>query len=1043
MLKKILVVLPLLTVLAAAKPVHLRVEHLDNPLGIDIPSPRLSWRADNTERDWHQTAYQIQIASSSEKVRSPDVWDTGRVPSSESIGIAYQGVPLQSHKRYFWTVRTWAANSGTAQSTEAWFETGLLTAADWNNAGWIRWQNPEDAADRADIRWLWLSGSNAFAVAPKTQAHFRTVVTLKNLPMNGAIFATAHGDYKIKVNGVAAGGKNAWMLFDRQEIGSLLKLGANVIEVDLTVQPKPQFGPGVGDPKSPREAGFAALVKLTHADGSIERVATGAAAWQGRLEGDWQPAVVAGLLDDKRFADPGPFPGPAALLRKAFATPTAKRVVTARAYVTALGSYRFFLNGKRVGDDVLTPDFVDYAKRVPYQTYDVTALIANGPNVAAAILGDGWFASGMSWNGQHFTLLPPPRFRALVTIDYSDGTRDAIATDSSWKAAQSPILHSEIYWGEVYDARLEQAGWNVAGFNDGKWSNAVNAPETPGVVSAQMTTPARVVSTLKPVSVKEVKPGVHVFDMGQNMVGWVALSAAGKAGTTVRMRFAEILNPDGGIYRENLRNADATDIFTLKGVGVETFRPMFTFHGFRYVEVTGYKPRLTDVVGEVVSSLEGEPTGRLTTSSDLVNKMWKIGIWGQRGNFVTVPTDCPQRDERLGWTGDAAAFWRTGSYNFDIASFTHKWMADLRDAQTGAGAFPNVAPDIGLGQSVEGAPGWGDAGVIVPWTAWQQYGDTAYIERNWDAMNQWMKFIEEGNPDWLRRKRVGPNFADWLAVNSKTPADLVATAYWALMARQMAEMGTAVGRNAEARVYNEKFGKLRVAFRNEFVKAGGAVGSGSQTSLLLPLYLDLLSDADRPAALAALVKDIGAHQGHLTTGFLGTPFLLFTLAKEGRSDVAYQLLLNQTYPSWGYMLSKGATTWWERWNGDSGDPAMNSFNHYAFGSVVAWVYRSVAGIDAGAPGFKHIVIRPRHDGAMRVARGEYDSVYGTIVSDWQVSAAGFVHKVVVPPNTTATVYLPGSARKITEGGQEVATKPGPEGTVMVTVGSGTYEFRGL
>ena len=509
------------------------------------------------------------------------------------------------------------------------------------------------------------------------------------------------------------------------------------------------------------------------------------------------------------------------------------------------------------------------------------------------------------------------------------------------------------------------------------------------------------------------------------------------------MRFAEILNPDGSIYRENLRNADASDYFTLKGVGVETFRPMFTFHGFRYVEVTGYPgmPRLTDVLGEVVSSLDGDPTGRLTTSSELVNKMWKIGIWGQRGNFVTVPTDCPQRDERLGWTGDAAAFWRTGAYNFDIASFTHKWMADMRDAQTAAGAFPNVAPDIGLGMAVEGAPGWGDAGVIVPWTAWQQYGDTSYIDRNWDAMNKWMSFIEGGNPDFVRRKRVGPNFADWLAVNSETPKDLIATAYWALMARMMSDMATAVHRDAEGLAYTEKFERLRTAFTREFVKAGGAVGSGSQTSLLLPLYLDLLSDAERPAALAALVKDIEAHRGHLTTGFLGTPFLLFTLAKEGRSDVAYQLLLNQTYPSWGYMLSKGATTWWERWNGDSGDPAMNSFNHYAFGSVVAWVYRSVAGIDAGAPGFKEIVIRPRHDVHMNAARGEYDSVYGTIVSDWSVTAYGFVHKVVIPPNTKATVYLP-AASQITEGGKPVEVKPGPDKTVIVSVGSGSYEFRG-
>ena len=1046
MFKQIILTLSMFASLTMAKPIHLRVEHLDNPLGIDVAAPRMSWMADNTERNWRQSAYQIAVASSPEKIKNPDIWDSGVVPSADSVGIAYTGLALQSRKRYYWAVRTWDGAGKPQDSSEAWFETGLLNVADWNNSQWIRWQNPDDAPDRADVSWIWVRSSNAFAVPPKTQVHFRTTLQLKELPVNAAIFATARGDYKIKVNGSPVGGKNAWALFDRQEIGGLLKLGANEIEIDLTVPPKPAYGAGAGDPMSTREAAFAALVKLTYADGSVTRIPTSDKQWEARLDAvnGWYPAAVVANLDDKRLGDPGPFPAPAALLRRAFSTPAGKRVAAARVYATALGSYRFYINGKRVGEDVLTPDFVDYSKRVPYQTYDVTAMLTDGaPNVVAAMLGDGWFASGMSWNGQHFALLPPPRFRALLAIDYSDGSREWIGTDTNWKAAQSPILHSEIYWGEVYDARLEQPGWNAAGFDDSKWTSAIKADGTPGVLSAQMTAPARVVSTMKPISVKELSPGVHIFDMGQNMVGWVALSAAGKAGTTVRMRFAEILNPDGSIYRENLRNADASDYFTLKGVGVETFRPMFTFHGFRYVEVTGYpgKPRLTDVLGEVVSSLDGDPTGRLTTSSELVNKMWKIGIWGQRGNFVTVPTDCPQRDERLGWTGDAAAFWRTGAYNFDIASFTHKWMADMRDAQTAAGAFPNVAPDIGLGMAVEGAPGWGDAGVIVPWTAWQQYGDTSYIDRNWDAMNKWMSFIEGGNPDFVRRKRVGPNFADWLAVNSETPKDLIATAYWALMARMMSDMATAVHRDAEGLAYTEKFERLRTAFTREFVKAGGAVGSGSQTSLLLPLYLDLLSDAERPAALAALVKDIEAHRGHLTTGFLGTPFLLFTLAKEGRSDVAYQLLLNQTYPSWGYMLSKGATTWWERWNGDSGDPAMNSFNHYAFGSVVAWVYRSVAGIDSGAPGFKEIVIRPRHDVHMNAARGEYDSVYGTIVSDWSVTAYGFVHKVVIPPNTKATVYLP-AASQITEGGKPVEVKPGPDKTVIVSIGSGSYEFRG-
>jgi alpha-L-rhamnosidase len=436
--------------------------------------------------------------------------------------------------------------------------------------------------------------------------------------------------------------------------------------------------------------------------------------------------------------------------------------------------------------------------------------------------------------------------------------------------------------------------------------------------------------------------------------------------------------------------------------------------------------------------------GKLTTSSDLVNQMWKIGLWGQRGNFLSVPTDCPQRDERLGWMGDAGVFWRTGAYNYDIAAFTHKWMNDVVDAQTPAGAFTNTVPDLGLGVGLEGAPGWGDAGIILPWTTWRHYGDVSVINDYWDAMERWMKFIQTANPDFVRTKGVGPSFGDWLAPNSKTPNELIATAYWAWNADMMAQMARATNRTEDAERYSEIFNNIRAAFQKTFVKPNGEVGSGSQTSYVLALKMKLLPDSMVTSAVENLVKDIDAHEGHLTTGFLGTPHLLFVLAENGRADVAYKLLLTETYPSWGYMLKKGATTWWERWNGDTGDPAMNSFNHYAFGSVVAWVYQSVAGIDTDpdAPGFKKISIRPITGGPITQARGEYDSVYGKIVSDWKAAPDGtFSIRVTIPPNTTAKVYLPAKpGGRITESGRAVEAQKGPENTVIASVGSGSYEF---
>jgi alpha-L-rhamnosidase len=427
--------------------------------------------------------------------------------------------------------------------------------------------------------------------------------------------------------------------------------------------------------------------------------------------------VVADVTDE-RLGDPGALPEPAAYLRRTLAI--AKDIRSARLYVTALGSYRVFLNGSRVGADVLTPDFTDYRKRVLYQTYDVTGLLANGKNVISVLLGDGWYGSPLTWAGMHF-FPPPDRFLAQLELAYADGSRETVATDGGWKAAASPIIRSEIYAGELYDARLEQAGWETVSFDDSRWNPAVTADVPSIAVSSQITAPARVIATLNPKEVTPLANGTYIFDMGQNMVGWATLKVKGAAGTVVRLRFAEILNPDGTIYTANLRNADAADTYILRGGDEEVFAPHFTFHGFRYIEVTGYPgtPTLDAIKGDVISSVSGEPVAKLATSSELVNRMWSIGIWGQRGNFLSIPTDCPQRDERLGWMGDAGVFWRTGSYNFDIASFSQKFVEDIVDAQTPEGAFTNVSPNTitfgGSGSAgtsawrdaMVGAPGWG------------------------------------------------------------------------------------------------------------------------------------------------------------------------------------------------------------------------------------------------------------------------------------------------------------------------------------------------
>jgi len=1040
---------------AVGAPVHLRCEYRQNPLGVDASPPHLSWQSDNSERNWKQSAYQVLVSSSADNLRSGhgDVWDSGKVNSDESVGIAYKGRQLESRRRYFWKVRVWDSAGNASESVEdAWWEMGLLRPEDWS-AKWITWKNLEDEADRQDVRWIWVKGQDALAAVPKTSVKFRVKVKVSETPRAALLLLAVRGDYTANVNGRQVGKKHEWGTFDCRDIGDELKVGENIVEIKVTAPNLPQWGPNANAKTT--KAGLAALIKITEANGSIERIPTGE-KWEAAPENEsaWQPANVVANLSDQRLGDPGPMPQPAVSFRRNF--DASKTVARARLYVTALGSYRVFLNGNRVSSDLLTPDFTDYRKRVLYQTYDVTEFVNSGKNAISALLGDGWYGSALTWVGMHF-FAPPNRLRVQLELDYSDGGHDTITTDESWKASASPILQSQVYGGETYDARREQTGWQLPAFDDSSWTQVSIAGSPAVALTSQPAEPVHVIDTLAPKSVNPLPSGAYVFDMGQNMVGWVTLKVKGPSGTKIRLRFAEIRNTDGTIYTENLRNADATDTYITKGGGEETFAPHFTFHGFRYVELSGFpgKPTLTTIQGNVLSSVSAEPSAKLTTSSDLVNHMWEIGLWGQRGNYLSIPTDCPQRDERLGWMGDAGVFWRTGSYNFDVAAFSQKFIQDVVDAQTSQGAFTNVSPNtlpFGGGgtegtsawnEGMVGAPGWGDAGVIVPWTTWIQYADKSVIEKNWDAMQRWLEFIQSRNPDFIRKNGVGPNFADWLAPDPNTNKDLLATAYWALIADQMSQMAHAIGKESDAKRYQEVVQSIRAAFQKAYIKDDGTVGTGNQTSYVVALYTKMAPDTLEPALVDKLVKDIEARNWHLSTGFLGTPFLLFTLANHGHADVAYRLLLNETYPSWGYMLSKGATTWWERWNGDTGDPAMNSYNHYAFGSVIAWVYRYSAGIDTSLsyPGFKEIIVHPHLDSRMSAARAEYESVYGKIVSDWKGTPDGpFSIHLAIPANTSAKVFVPSRpGSRVTESGKPIESKT-EGGAAVVQLGSGTYDL---
>lgn len=731
-------------------------------------------------------------------------------------------------------------------------------------------------------------------------------------------------------------------------------------------------------------------------------------------------------------------------------------VSRARLHVTALGLYECWINGQRVGTDYFTPGWTDYRVRVQYQTYDVTSFLRPGENALGAVLGDGWYCGYLARRGQRNHYGDTPRLLAQLEIDYVDGHREIIVTDESWKSATGPILASDIYNGETYDARREWPGWSVPGFDDREWIPVRIAPAPAITLNASPAPRVRKTEERKPVALTEPKPGVFVFDLGQNMVGWARLQVTGPAGTTVTMRFAEVLNPDGTIYTANLRSAKCTDRYTLKGTGLEVYEPRFTYHGFRYVEVSGYpgRPTLDSITGIVVHS-DIRPRGHFACSHPMLNQLQHNIWWSQRGNFFEVPTDCPQRDERLGWTGDAQVFCRTAAFNADVAGFFAKWLRDLADGQTPLGAFPRVAPDVLRGTNMngqygeDGGPAWADAGVICPWVIYLSYADRRVLERVYPPIQRYLGFLRQVN------HRARHAFGDWLNIDDPTPKDLISVAFTALSFELGARIAEQLGHQADARQYRRQHQQLKRQFQREFLTPTGRLVGDSQTALVLALQFNLLPPRARRRAAQRLVERIRERHDHLSTGFVGTPYLLFALEQIGRLDLAYRLLLNDDFPSWGYPIKHGATTMWERWDGwrhDTGfhDPHMNSFNHYAYGAVGEWLYRRMAGldIDPTQPGYQHILIHPRPGGGLRWAEARHDSLHGRITVRWRRTRKQFVLAVQIPPNTTATVTLPtAQPESVTESGHPLDEIDGlvkirrRKTVTECQVGSGRYLFR--
>lgn len=1041
----------------------LQTEYMTTPLGIDVAQPRFSWRMESAREGAAQAAFELLVAESEAQLKAGDcIYDSGRVDSGISVGIAYNGSALKPCTRYWWKVNVTDENGNTTVSEPAWFETGLMLgipgqeAADpWDNAQWIGSSMPhfskyrgsadicfnmqlEQGAQSGTFIFEYLDDQNYlqadFSASQVILSHVTEgeryedaafPIHLRNpFDTHKVLVKTYATDYmkgsriNIEIDGKPVGREtviqpyeeSVWMPYCRfYDIGFRQKEGSGAVTFSDIIVTEPAWGSIL---YSSSEA------YRIEDDGSLLLVS---------------PAEQTG----------------APMLRRTFEV--GKGLVSARLYTTSRGIYEYYINGGRLTEDRFNPGSTDYNYRLMYNTYDLTPFLQTGANAIGAILGAGWWAdfSGFAtqWQDQFGTQLS---LLAKIVLTYTDGHTETIVSDADWKVWDSgPITSDSFQNGEDYDARREVDGWSEGGFDDSLWADATVWEPYEGTIQYYIGSPVTPSIVLKAQSVSEPVPGVFVYDMGQNMVGVPKLRLRGSEGQLVTIRYGEMIYPEevpedplppltaadyealrGRVYNENYRGALSTDHYILKGAAEEVYSPHFTFHGFRYIEIHGLTEALplSDVEGIVLDSI-GEQLSAFETSSPEVNRLYNNIIWGQRGNFLSIPTDCPQRDERLGWSGDSQVFARTATYNMNVDPFYTRWFQSMRDDQGDDGNYCDYVPKLGVPPDGftrgGGAMGWSEVGIILPWQVFQQYGDVRFIEEHYDSMKSYFAYLERRAVNMIQ---PGSGYGDWVAVEH-TNSPLTNTAYFAYDALLMSKMAAALGNDTDARYYSDVYDDIKARFNEEFVDEEGyttttdavppydewiAGGSDSehvartQTSYVVPLQADLFDETHLPMAIRHLVDDIEAHGFTLTTGFIGTPYINSVLTKHGRADVAWKLFEQTAYPSWLYPVLQGATTVWERWNSYTikngfGPVDMNSFNHYSLGAIEEWMMTSVLGIqrDESVPGYKHFLLQPAVGGTLEYARGHYDSVYGRIEAGWEKTEDGYIYNVTVPANTSA------------------------------------------
>ena len=1050
--------------MASVVPVNLQCEYRLNPLGLDVLKPHLMWQVQSRERDQVQTAYEILVADSDELLKNDqgNLWDSGKISSDETVNLAYVGKPLTSGAQCFWKVRIWDRNGKpSAWSKPARWSMGLLAPEDWQGK-WIGWDQGETTNDLGGAKWIWFPEGDPAASAPVGMRYFRHVF---ELPSNqafrsAAITLTADDQFQLFVNGREAGKGDNWHEPKKIEIGAMLKPGENVLAV---------MASNVGD--GPNPAGLIGKLSVVFDQGNALAIATDESwksatdtpdGWNALAFDDtaWTAAKPLGEYgtqtwgmiesDDRRL--------PARYLRREFTLD--KKIRRATAYVCGLGLFELYLNGAKVSEDVLSPALSEYDKRAFYLTFDVTTQLRQRHNAVGVILGNGRFFSPRS-GMQSFGC---PKLRLQLNIEYTDGTTAHIVTDKNWKLTiAGPVRANNEYDGEEYDARMEMPGWCQPKFDDSNWQPVQLVKPGAPVLSAPIGEPIRVVDTIHPTAITSPKPGVYIFDLGQNIGGWCQLKVSGPRGTIIKLRHGETLNPDGTLYTDNLRTAKAEDIYRLKGQGVETYEPRFTYHGFRYVEVTGFpgRPELSAIEGKVVSDAVPK-SGEFACSNPLLNQIYHNIFWTTRDNYRSMPTDLP-RDERQGWMGDRQEVSKGETYLFQVAPLYAQWLADIQDDQHANGSVPDVSP--AYWSLYQDGVVWASSYLIIPDMLYDQYDDVEILQKHYDSMKKWADYMSTFLEDGIMPRNT---YADWCfpprsakemtVINSSDPklatsGILMSTAIFYHDLRLMERSARLLGKAEDAAHFEALADKVKLAFNRRFYNSNlGYYDNGTQTSCVLPLAFGMVPDEYKTNVFNHLVEKITVESdNHLGTGLIGGHYLMRVLSDNGRSNLAYTIATQTTYPSWGYMVSKGATTIWELWNGDTADSGMNSRNIVMLiGDLDIWLHEYLGGIrpDPAAPGFKKIIIKPVMVGGLTWVKDNYDSIHGPISSEWRQSAGEFELRVNLPANTTATVFVPATdPGMVTESGRPASQSKGvtslrfEAGMAVYQLGSGDYQFK--